>query len=155
MKKPKPNKKSAWPQPFHRIKGADLKNTRRKENFNFAKLCGVMADYGFNLLRLSDDWEGADAIAVHIDGKKYLRIQLKGAGLTFNRRYLRKDIWIACPSEDRGWYVYPHDKVLAFFAKKLSFRHTDFWRKRGYHVQTGKMPEDVAKFLRDKGYKLS
>ena len=90
MKKPKPKKKSAWPQPFRRIKDADLKNTRRKENFNFAKLCGVMADYGFNLLRLSDDWEGADAIAVHIDGKTHLRIQLKGTGLVFAKKYLRK-----------------------------------------------------------------
>lgn len=155
MKKPKPKKKSAWPQPFRRIKDDDLKKTRRKENFNFAKLCGVMADYGFNLLRLSDDWEGADAIAVHLDGKKYLRIQLKGEGLTFNTRYLRKNIWIACPSEDRGWYVYPHDRLLSHVEKKRPIRNTNFWRKKGYYVQTGRMPDDVAKFLDDKRYKLS
>jgi hypothetical protein len=114
-----------------------------------------MADYGYTLLRLSDDWNGADAIAVHIDAKKYLRIQLKGAGLTFDEKYVQKNIWIACPSEDRGWYVYPHDKLLSHVEKTRPIRNTDFWRKRGYHVQTGKIPEDVAMFLRDKGYKLS
>jgi hypothetical protein len=155
MKKTKPQRKSAWPQPFRRIKYADLKNTRRRENYNFAKLCGVMADYGFNLLRLSDDWEGADAIAVHIDGKTYLRVQLKGAGLTFEKKYLRKDIWMACPSEGHGWYVYPHDSVLAHVAKKRFFRDTASWREKGQFKWTRKMPEDVARFLDVKGYKLS
>jgi hypothetical protein len=153
MKKPKPKKKSAWPQPFRRIKDADLKNTRRKENFNFAKLCGVMADYGFNLLRLSDDWEGADAIAVHIDGKTHLRIQLKGTGLVFAKKYLRKNIWIACRSKAQDWYVYPHDELLAHVGRKFRFRETDAWQKDGKYSWPD-IPVEVRKFLTTNCYKL-
>lgn len=37
-----------------------------------------MADYGFMTIRLSDDWQGADFIAQHVDGVLFLRVQLKG-----------------------------------------------------------------------------
>lgn len=33
-------------------------NAKQKELFNFQKLAAVMADYGFNCIRLSDDWQG-------------------------------------------------------------------------------------------------
>jgi hypothetical protein len=35
----------------------------------------VLADYGFLTMRLSDDWQGADFIAQHIDGA-FLKVQL-------------------------------------------------------------------------------
>lgn len=49
-------------------------HARQKENFNYQKLSAVLADYGFVTLRLSDDWQGADFIAQHIDGKQFLRV---------------------------------------------------------------------------------
>jgi hypothetical protein len=48
-------------------------NSRQKENYNFQKVAAHLADYGFNSLRLSDDWQGADFIACHIDGNMFLR----------------------------------------------------------------------------------
>ncbi len=54
------------------------RNARQKENYNFHKLSAALADHGFNTLRLSDDWNGADGIALHKDGKTMIRIQLKG-----------------------------------------------------------------------------
>ena len=31
-------------------------NARQKENYNFAHVSGVLADYGFTTMRLTDDW---------------------------------------------------------------------------------------------------
>jgi len=52
------------------------RNARQKENFNFQKISAVLADYGFVTMRLSDDLQGADFIALHIDGETVLRVQL-------------------------------------------------------------------------------
>lgn len=93
---------------FHKISYMQL-NSRQKENFNFQKVAAHLADYGFNCLRLSDDWQGADFIACHIDGNTFLKVQLKGR-LSIDVKYCGKDIYIAfC---DAGtWYLYPHDEV--------------------------------------------
>ena len=49
-------------------------NSRQKENYNFAKVSARLADCGFNCLRLSDDWQGADFIACHIDKETFLKV---------------------------------------------------------------------------------
>lgn len=102
-------------------------NARQMENFNFQKVASTLADYGFNCIRLSDDWEGADFIACHIDGNTFLKIQLKGR-LTFQEKYNGKNIYIAfnaCEkcnkcgrcncNEGRKWYIYPHDELQKKF----------------------------------------
>jgi hypothetical protein len=52
-------------------------NACQKENYNFQKISGLLADYGFTTIRLSDDWNGDDFLAQHADGKTLLRAQLK------------------------------------------------------------------------------
>ena len=44
-------------------------NSKQQENYNFQKISGILADYGFMTLRLNDDWQGADFIAQHVDGE--------------------------------------------------------------------------------------
>jgi len=78
---------------FQRVAYDDL-NARQKENRNFQKVAACLADYGFNCLRLTDDWQGADFLACHIDGETVLKVQLKGRA-TIDRKYLHKDIHIA------------------------------------------------------------
>ena len=85
-------------------------NARQRENYNFSKIAARLADYGFNCQRLSDDWEGADFIACHIDNNTFLKVQLKGR-LIIDKKYCGKSIFIAFPHRD-DWYVYPHDKFL-------------------------------------------
>ena len=51
---------------LQKITYADL-NSRQRENYNFQKVSALFADYGFTTMRLSDDWQGADFIAQHID----------------------------------------------------------------------------------------
>ena len=88
-------------------------NDRQKENHNFQKVAAVLADYGFNCLRLSDDWQGADFLACHIDGNTVLKVQLKGR-LTIEEKYVGKNIHIAFPYNG-AWYLFPHDDVREYF----------------------------------------
>ena len=87
-------------------------NSRQRENYNFHKLAAQLAEYGFNALRLSDDWQGADLIACHIDGNTFLKVQLKGR-FCIDKKYIGKDIYIAFRKDD-DWYLYPHDELSKF-----------------------------------------
>lgn len=110
-----------------RIRFKEL-NARQKENFNFQKVASTLADYGFNCMRLSDDWQGADFIACHIDGSTFVKIQLKSC-LTFQKKYISKDIYIAFPQYGK-WYLYSHDKLLKHKAFD-SMKETESWKEKG------------------------
>ena len=73
-------------------------NSRQKENYNFQKVSAVLADYGFTTIRLSDDWQGADFIAIHVHCQEILRVQLKGR-CTFARKYQAKNLFISFPNK--------------------------------------------------------
>ena len=59
-----------------RIKYEDL-NAKQKQIYNFQKVAGLLADYGYNCIKLDDDWQGADFLAYHNDGDQTLKVQLK------------------------------------------------------------------------------
>jgi hypothetical protein len=103
-------------------------NARQKENFNFQKVSAVLADYGFATLRLSDDWHGADFIAVHIGGQ-VLRVQLKSR-LGFYKKYRGKDLYVAF-GVGEAWYLYPHDELLAKILKATTISSTVSWCQHG------------------------
>ncbi|WP_298486241.1 hypothetical protein [uncultured Maribacter sp.] len=69
-----------------------------------------MANYGFNSMRLNDDWQGADFIAVHIDGDDMLKVQLKGR-FTLAKKYIDKNIYIAFIENDNV-KIYLHDDAI-------------------------------------------
>ncbi|MBY4892778.1 hypothetical protein KUL25_08380 [Rhodobacteraceae bacterium N5(2021)] len=94
---------------FSKIDYASL-NARQQENYNFHKLAARLAEYGYNCLRLTDDWQGADLIACHIDGSAFLRVQLKGR-LVVDKKYVGKEIYVAFFDAEHC-YVYPHDAFL-------------------------------------------
>ena len=102
-------------------------NARQKETFNFQKVSGVLADFGFSTIRLSDDWQGADFIANHISGQQFLKVQLKGR-LTLDQKYQGKDIWVCFRHHD-VWYLYPHDAALTWaLANKTLGKNPDVWK---------------------------
>ena len=113
---------------FERVEYASL-NSRQRENYNFHKLTAVLADYGFTALRLTDDWEGADFIALHIDGETLLRVQLKGR-LSFHQKYVGKGLHVGFPS-GVDWYLYPHDETLALVLASTSVGDTASWKEHG------------------------
>lgn len=104
-------------------------NARQQENYNYQKVSAVLADYGFNTLRLSDDWQGADFIAVHINGKDFIKVQLKGR-LTFQKKYINKDIWV-CFNYKTDWFLYNHDELFNILKNKINFANTISWTEKG------------------------
>ena len=119
---------------FNQIEYQDL-NHRQKENYNFQKLASKLADYGFNCIRLSDDWQGADFIACHIDGDTFIKVQLKGR-LSIDKKYNGKDAHIAF-KENNQWYIYPHDKLRDELLDMGLMSGTLSWEKRGIYNWPG------------------
>jgi hypothetical protein len=103
-------------------------NAKQQESYNFQKVSGVLADYGFVTIRLSDDWEGADFLAHHIRGHT-MRVQLKGR-LWVDKKYQGKDLWI-CFRDEEQWYFYPHDEFLKPVLEETNISNTSSWKIGG------------------------
>ncbi|WP_170545373.1 hypothetical protein [Ruegeria arenilitoris] len=104
-------------------------NSRQKENYLFQKLAAKLADYGYNCIRLSDDWNGADFLAVHVDGQSFAKIQAKSR-LCFHKKYQFKDLRIGLYTRGRA-FIYPHDEFLAEVLALGKMSGTKSWDERG------------------------
>ena len=113
---------------LQRINYADL-NAKQKEIYNFQKIAGVLADYGFNCIKLDDDWQGADFLAYHKDESQTLRVQLK-ARLSIAKKYIAKDLYIAFPV-DGIWYLLPHDQLVEIARAVTPWMVSQSWVERG------------------------
>lgn len=107
----------------------DTLNSRQKENYNFHKVAAILADYGFTSIRLSDDWQGADFIAQHIDGQTSIRAQLKGR-MSIDKKYIGKNLHICFPYEDE-WYLFPYDEVVKHLLTTSNIEKTSSWQEQG------------------------
>lgn len=115
---------------FEKVPYSEL-NSRQKENYNFHKVAARLADYGFHCLRLTDDWQGADFIACHINGDTFLKVQLKGR-LVIERKYQGKDIHIAFINGD-AMYLYDHDRLVSHLeANGLIGDESVTWHEKGF-----------------------
>ena len=125
-------------------------NAKRKEAYNFQKVSGVLAEYGFLTILLSDDWQGADFLALHNSGET-LKIQLKGR-LHFSKKYYGKNLWICFYDKDSwSWFLYPHDEVFDLVTNLNIILNTDSWNLKGeYHI--GKLSKKLSELM--KIYKL-
>lgn len=102
----------------------DQLNAKQKERYNYQKVSAVLADYGFITIPLSDDWNGADFLAVPLEGA-VLKIQLKGR-LTFMKKYLGKELHV-CFREGDTWFLYPHDELLERISSDIPIQTTESW----------------------------
>ena len=110
-------------------------NAKQKEIFNFQKSAAMLADYGFNCTKLSDDWLGADFLAYHKDGNETLRVQLKGR-LTIDRKYREQGLWMNFPVGE-NWYLVEHDELLRIVGEETRWLSTSSWRNKGqYHSRS-------------------
>jgi len=103
----------------------DKLNARQKEQFNFQKIAATLADYGFNCIKLSDDWQGADFLAYHVDNTTTLRIQLKSR-LNIQQKYCGKDIWMAFP-HNKAWYLIEHDRLVEKIRVSTTWLKSSSW----------------------------
>jgi frataxin-like iron-binding protein CyaY len=104
----------------------DTLNARQKEQYNFQKLAAVLADYGFNCIKLADDWQGADFLAYHINKSTTLRIQLKSR-ITIHKKYIDKEVWMAFP-HDGYWYLIEHDLLVAKAGTCTNWLGSNSWQ---------------------------
>lgn len=119
-------------------------NAKQKENYNFHKVAAALAEYGYNSMRLNDDWQGADFIAVN--GEDMLKIQLKGR-LTVDKKYLKdEDLYIAF-IEDDSIKIYKHIDAVNLMSEKT--KNTESWAQRGGYSwgKTPKHYESIIKVL--------
>lgn len=113
--------------PFKPVSYEDL-NAKQKELFNFQKVAARLADYGFNCIKLSDDWQGADFLAYHINGTTTLKVQLKSRA-TIKHKYRGKDIWIAFPHKG-DWYLIEHDRLVEKAGECTPWLLSESWKVR-------------------------
>ena len=106
-------------------------NKKAREIYNFHKTASILADYGYNCIWLTNDWNGADFIAVHIDGISDFKVQLKG-GISFAKKYRNKDLYIGF-IEQGDLYLYPHDEILDQVESVISDKK---WLEKGTYFQT-------------------
>ena len=118
-------------------------NAKQKENYNFHKVAAALAEYGYNSMRLNDDWQGADFIAVK--GDEMLKIQLKGR-FTVDEKYRGKDIYITFIEDDKI-KIYKHDEAVNLLPEKT--KNTISWAKRGGYSWgiTTKQYESIIKVI--------
>lgn len=128
---------------FEKITYEEL-NSRQKENYNFQKLAAQLAEYGYNCMWLNDDWEGADFIACHVKGEKFLKVQLKGR-LTFDTKYFKKNIYVGFP-HDKKWYVYPHDQFHEELISLGFMKGTKSWDENGGYSWPS-LPKELLQYL--------
>lgn len=116
-------------------------NAKQKENYNFHKVAAALAEYGYNSMRLNDDWQGADFIAVR--GDEMLKIQLKGR-FTVDKKYRGKDIYISF-IEDGKIKIYKHDEAVNLLPEKT--KNTESWAEKGGY-SWGKTPKQYESIIK-------
>ena len=109
----------------------DELNAKQKEIYNFQKVAALLANYGFNCIKLDDDWQGADFLAFHKDGATTLRVQLK-ARVAISKKYQGKDLYLAFPAGGR-WYLVPHDRLIAIAKKTTPWLRSSSWVENGQY----------------------
>ena len=126
---------SGEPARFEKVRYESL-NAPQKELFNFQKCAATLADFGFNCIKLADDWQGADFLAYHVDGITTLRVQLKSR-LAIQKKYSGKEIWMAFPHKGY-WYLIEHDRLVEKVGAHTNWLKTGSWKKShgGYSSQS-------------------
>ncbi len=95
---------------FEKIQYENL-NSKQKEIYNFQKVAGLLAEYGYNCIKLADDWNGADFLAYHFDGIETLKVQLK-ARITIDKKYMSVPNICMCFPINGDWFLIPHEELI-------------------------------------------
>lgn len=126
---------------LRKVSYSELK-ARQKEVYNFQKVAGLMAEYGFNCIKLADDWQHADFLAYHKDGKSTLKVQLKSR-LAVSKNYQRKSLYMAFPVA-REWYLVEHDALVGLIGQHTTWLKSESWRQKGGYSSNNPNPSLVA-----------
>lgn len=114
------------------------------ETYNFHKAAAVLAEYGFDCIRLSNDWKGADFLAHHNSTGKTLQVQLKTC-LVIDKRYA-DDLYMCFPLDgtDSTWYLVKHADLVAIVKKYARHWFDQYQARGGFYSYTGRYGQTRA-----------
>ena len=85
--------------------GGTGKRSKEVETYNYHKAAAVLAEYGFDCIRLADDWQGADFLAHHKRANQILKVQLKSC-LVIDKKYKHEEeLYMCFPLDKNGQMV--------------------------------------------------
>lgn len=106
---------------------------RGKETYNFYIVAEKLSKYGFDCMRIMNDYKGADFFAIHAEKQKSFPVQLK-ARLTIDEKYRNKEIIMAFPLKGT-WYFIPHDVLYEIIRDNANYLETSSWTEEHlYHT---------------------
>ena len=120
---------------FKKVEYANL-NGKQKEIFNFQTTAGKLAKYGFNCIKLADDWNGVDFLAYHYEGVQTLKVQLKSR-VTVAQAYIGQNLFMAFPVNHRTqWCLIEHDNLVTVIRENVGEASDEIsWSATGtYHM---------------------
>lgn len=126
-------------------------NSKQKEIFNFQTVARLLAEYGFNCIKLADDWNGADFLAYHYQGNETLKVQLKSR-LTIAQGYIGKDIYMTFPIGTDQWFLIEHDKLVELVRENIGVSGDEIMWTAGGVYHTASPNRQLVGLL--EGYKL-
>ena len=133
--------------------GGTGKRSKEVETYNFHKAAAVLAEYGFDCIRLANDWQGADFLAHHKPTDETLRVQLKTC-LVIDKKYEHdKDLHMCFPLDKTGyWYLIRHSRLM-----EIVREHAPEWLTKNVWLQknsywTYRANEEVRTALKDFSY---
>ena len=128
-----------------RIRYEDL-NEKQKEIYNFQKVAALLADLGYNCIKLADDWRGADFLAYHINGRTSLKVQLK-TRLTIAKKYAGKNIYMVFRAKE-DWYLIKHESLMKIIGQETNWLNTRSWLKEQGEYNREDPPDKVMRRIR-------
>lgn len=119
-------------------------HSKRIESYNFHKAAAVLAEYGFDCVRLADDWKGADFLAFYKsddgrDSDRQLRVQLKSC-LVIDQKYEGDDdLYICFPVDGTcNWYLIKHSELYRLVEQNApNAFNTKRWQNQGNYFSHG------------------
>lgn len=130
-------------------KGRDDKQV---ESYNFHKAASVLVEYGFDCVRIPNDWRGADILAYHSETGQTLEVQLKTC-LVIAKKYLPYEgLYMCFPLDGTGnWYLIKHSCLMEIVRKKTNWLDSNKWKKeKEYFSYKGN--EALREALKDFAY---
>jgi len=115
---------------YEKVKYEDL-NSKQKEIYNFQKASAILAEYGFNCIKLADDWRDADFIAYHHDKVQTLRVQQKSRA-TIDGKYMEKDLYMLFPIKG-VWYLIEHDRLIEIVRGSTPWLDSPTWKNKRHY----------------------
>jgi hypothetical protein len=120
---------------------------KQKELYNFQKISATFADFGFNCIKLADDWQGADFLAYHSDEKTTLKVQLKSR-ITIRKDYRGKELWIAFPFK-KQWYLIKHDVLITKAEQHTNWLNAESWKQEQGFYHSANINKKLLESLED------